>query len=147
MEVAIGADHRGFQMKAYIKQYVVGHDDPIAWIDVGTMSDERTDYPVYAAKVVRLMLTKEAQYGILLCGSGAGMAIVANRFPGLFAGVAWNPEVAKMIKEDDKTNILVLPTDFIDDEMGAKICNAWLSATFKGGRYQKRIDMINALKL
>ncbi len=147
MEIVIGADHRGFEMKALIKQYVVGNDDPIAWIDVGTDNDERSDYPIYAAKAVRALLTKEATKAILLCASGIGMAIVANRFPSIYAGIAWNEQVARAAKEDDNCNVLVLPASFIDDETAIASCNAWLGATFKGGRYQKRIDMIDAIKV
>lgn len=146
MEIAIGADHRGFEMKAYLKQYVIAGDDPIAWIDVGADSNEPSDYPIFAAKVVRAILTKEAQYGILLCGTGIGMSIVANRFSTIYAGLAWDEEVARLSREDDNTNVLVLPADFVDNDAAIKICNAWLSAHFKGGRHQKRIDMINALK-
>ena len=147
MQIAIGADHRGFEMKAYVKQYVVGEDDPIAWVDVGADTDESSDYPIFAAKVVRALLTQEAQYGILLCGSGVGMAIAANRFPSMYAAVAWNEQVARMSREDDNANILVLPADFISNEDAVKICNAWLSGVFKQGKYQRRIDMIDALKV
>ncbi len=146
MNIAIGADHRGFQCKAYIKQYVVGIEDPIAWIDVGAENDERSDYPLFARAVVQTMQDKEAERGVLICGSGVGMAIVANRFSGMFAGVAWNDDVARLSREDDKTNILVIPSDFVSHEQAAGMVNAWLSGVFKGGRYQERVDMINAMK-
>lgn len=146
MNIAIGADHRGFQYKAYIKQYVVGGDDPIAWIDVGATNEERSDYPIFAHAVVKVMQEQEAPLGILLCGSGVGMAILANRFTGMFAGVAWNEEIARVSREDDNTNILVIPADFVTTELAARIVNTWLVARFKGGRYQQRIDMINEVK-
>ncbi len=146
MIIAIGADHRGFQYKAYIKQYVVGGDDPIVWIDVGATSEDRSDYPIFARAAVKVMEDKEATLGILLCGSGVGMAILANRFPGMFAGVAWNEDIARASREDDNTNILVIPADFVSVEQTARIVNAWLTARFKGGRYQQRIDMINEVK-
>ena len=147
MNIAIGADHRGFECKTHLKQYVVGIDDPIIWIDVGTMNDERVDYPPYATAVVDALKRKEADIGILICGSGVGMAVVANRYHGMFAGVAWNEEISRLSKEHDKTNILVIPSDFVSLDQAVAITNAWLKAEFKGGRYQERIDMINALKL
>lgn len=146
MNIAIGADHRGFQYKAFIKQYVVGAEDPIAWIDVGAPNEERSDYPIFARAVVKVLQDNEATVGILLCGSGVGMAILANRFQGMFAGVAWNEEIARVSREDDNTNILVIPADFVTTELAVRIVNAWLAARFKGGRYQQRIDMINQVK-
>jgi len=147
MNIAIGADHRGFTCKAYIKQYVVGGDDPIAWIDVGAPDEERSDYPVFAESVCRSILQGEAKKGVLICGSGIGMAIVANRFPSIYAGVAWNEDVGRLSKEHDNTNVLVIPSDFVSHEQAAAIINAWLTAEFKGGRYQERLDMINGLKV
>ena len=131
------------EMKTYLKQYVVGIDDPIAWIDVGTDNQDRTDYPLFAEKVIKTIQSGEAQLGILLCGTGIGMAIAANRFKNMRAGVVWNEAIARRVKEEDNVNVLVLPSDFVDNELAVKICNAWLAATFKGGRYQERLDMIN----
>jgi len=143
VNIVIGADHRGFQYKAYIKQYVVGSDDPIAWVDVGANNEERSDYPIFARAAVEVIKEKDAQLGILLCGSGVGMAILANRYVGMFAGVAWNEEIARASREDDNTNILVIPADFVSAEQTVRIVNAWLNARFKGGRYQERIAMID----
>ncbi len=145
MNVVIGADHNGFACKAYIKQYVVGIDDPIAWIDVGASDDERSDYPVFAELACQVLLRGEAQRGVLICGSGIGMAIVANRFTEIYAGVAWNDDVAQVSYEHDKTNVLVIPSDFVSHEQAASMVNAWLGAVFQGGRHQERIDMIDAL--
>jgi ribose 5-phosphate isomerase B len=147
VNIAIGADHRGFEYKSYIKQKVTKvHNELIVWIDVGTNNNERSDYPAFAKAAVQVMQKKEADYAILICGSGVGMAITANRFTGIFAGVAWNQEIARVSKEDDDTNILVIPSDFVQKEHLVDIVQAWLLATFKEGRYQKRIDMINAIK-
>lgn len=147
MNIAIGADHRGFECKAYLKQYVVGKDDPIVWIDVGAFDDERSDYPVFAEAVSLSMLKGEAERGVLICGSGVGMAIVANRYHSLLAGVAWNEEVACQGREHDKTNILVIPSDFVTKEQAVALVNTWLEAEFKGGRYQERVDMIHKIKV
>jgi len=101
MKIAIGADHNGFAAKKYIQQQLPDID----WLDVGTFNEERTDYPIFAKKVSKAILNGEAQEGVLLCGTGVGMAIAANRFPGIYAGLAWNEEIARLSKEDDNVNI------------------------------------------
>ena len=140
MKIAIGADHRGFEQKQRIISYFASQ---IEFIDVGTDSMDRTDYPLYARKVVDLMAKQEVDAGILLCGSGMGMAIAANRYKDIYAGVVWNKEIARMAKEDDNINLLVLPSDFIQNDQLIPIVNAWLQATFKGGRYAERLAMID----
>lgn len=145
MNIAIGADHRGFILKAHIKQYVVGNDDPIVWIDVGAENENRSDFPEYTKKVCDTIKNQEAQLGILICGSGIGMSIAANRFNHIYAALVWNDEVAQSSKEDNNANVLVLPADFISGDQAVVMINAWLKTTFKGGRYQQRIDMIDAL--
>lgn len=143
MNIAIGADHRGFDHKEYIKKQVNLPERPISWIDVGATSKDRSDYPIFAHLVVKEMEQGTADCGVLICGSGIGMAITANRTPGIYAGVAWNKEVASVGKEHDNTNILVLPSDFVSKEQSAQLVIAWLQARFKEGRYQERLDMID----
>ena len=146
MKIAIGADHNGFAGKEYIKQHFLINDDPIEWIDVGTFDEERTDYPIFAQKVCNAMLEGQADKGILLCGTGIGMSIAANRFENIYAGLAWNEDVARLSREDDNTNILVLPSDYVSHELMVKMVHSWLAATFKGGRHQERIAMIDRLR-
>ncbi len=143
--IAIGADHRGFAMKAFLQQEQLLPGVAITWIDVGAYSNERSDYPFFAVPVVRALLEQRAQYGILLCGSGIGMAIVANRFCGIYAGLAWNEEIARQAKEDDNVNVLVLPSDYIDNKKARAILCAWLGSEFKHGRYERRIALIDTL--
>lgn len=139
MKIAIGADHNGFQAKEYLKQALADME----WLDMGTSNEERTDYPIFAKKVSEAILNGEAQQGILLCGTGVGMAIVANRFSGIYAGLVWNEEVARLAKEDDNVNVLVLPADFLSHEQMDAMVRAWLSAQFNEGRYAERIAMID----
>jgi len=141
MKIAIGSDHRGFEHKSLIIQKI----NTISWIDVGCFSAERCDYPVFAKLIVNKIIKKEADLGILLCGSGIGMAITANRFAGIYAGLCWNSKVARAAKEDDNINILVLPSDYISHQESLEIINTWLNTQFKGGRYQARLDMIDNL--
>ncbi len=141
MKIAIGSDHRGFDQKNIILNYYNSYPG-VDLIDVGTKSEDRTDYPIFAHKVVTLMEKGQADLGILLCGSGVGMAIAANRHKLIYAGVAWNKEVARVGREHDNINLLVLPSDFISDDEVISIIAAWMKASFFGGRYQERLDLI-----
>ncbi len=139
MKISIGADHRGFLLKqAIIKRLL-----DISWLDVGTDSTARTDYPIYAQRVCRDLTEKKADLGILICGSGVGICIAANRYKGIYAALCWNSDVARMAKEDDGANVLVLPADFISEQEAFAIINAWLKASFKAGVYQKRLALID----
>ena len=140
MKIGIGADHRGFLHKEFIKQHI----QSVEWIDVGTSNQDRTDYPIFSDKVVNLMLTHTVDVGVLICGSGGGMAIAANRHKNIYAVVAWNTEVARRCKQEDNANILVLPSDFISCDEAVAIINQWLAQEFKGERYAERIAMIDA---
>jgi ribose 5-phosphate isomerase B len=139
MKIAIGADHRGFLHKEFIKE----HMRSIEWVDVGTHNEERTDYPIFADKVVQLMLSHTVSAGVLLCASGGGMAVAANRYNHIYAVVAWNDEIAKQSKLEDNANILVLPSDFVSCEDSVNMIDLWLAQDFKGGRYAERIAMID----
>ena len=145
MKIAIGADHRGFACKSYIKQYVVGTDDSVVWIDVGADDDERSDFPLFTKKVCELIVGGEVDRGILICGSGIGMSIAVNRYKNIYGALVWNEDVARLSKEHNNANVLILPADFVSTEEAASMVNSWLKATFKEGRYQMRIDMIDAL--
>ncbi len=142
--LAIGSDHRGFELKNLLKDFANFGPHTIEWIDVGTFTPDRTDYPLYTLKVVNLIRYHEADKGIMLCGSGIGVAIAANRFKEIYAGVAWNEKVARSAMEDDNVNILSLPADYLTIHEVPAIVEAWLSAEFKKGRYQERLDMVDS---
>lgn len=141
MKIAIGSDHRGFLHKELIKKEMTS----IEWIDVGTHNQERTDYPIFADQVVTSMCNHDADYGVLLCASGGGMAIAANRYKYIYAVVAWNKEVARQCKQEDNANVLVLPADFISCDDAVIMIKEWLAQEFKGGRYAQRIAMIDKI--
>jgi ribose 5-phosphate isomerase B len=141
MKIVIGADHRGYGLKQEIQKIMTD----IKWDDCGTVSSEVTDYPAYAHCAVRKVLTGVAPYGILLCGTGAGMAIAANRHPGIYAALVWNEEVAKRAKEEDYANILVIPSDYVSTQQAVAMITVWLEATSKEGRYKERIMQIDTI--
>ncbi len=139
MKIAIGADHRGFAHKESIKQAFAD----VEWIDVGAYNDERSDYPLFARKVVQAMQDKRAVCGILLCGTGVGMAVTANRYNQIYAALVWNEEIARQSKSHDNANILVLPSDYISPDQAVAMIRAWLATEFLVGRYAERINMID----
>jgi ribose 5-phosphate isomerase B len=141
MNIAIGTDHRGFQHKEYIKLQM----QSISWIDVGAYDEERSDYPLFAQRVCEAMQTQTADVGILICATGVGMAIAANRYPKIYAALAWNIEIALQSKTHDGANVLVLPSDYVSYEEAVDMIEVWLHAAFRGERYQQRLAMIDKL--
>lgn len=141
MIIALGSDHHGVAYKELIKNKFPAH----TWIDVGCHSAALCDYPIYAQAVVQAITSGKAQAGVLLCGTGVGMAIAANRCAGIYAGLAWNEEIARLNKEHDNVNVLVLPADYVTDTQVVAMVNAWLQASFLGGRHQERMEEIDRL--
>lgn len=145
IKIAIGSDHRGFAHKKAIQKSLCVNTVSIEWLDVGTYSSDRCDYPIYASKVAALVAGGNADRGILICGSSIGMAIVANRYHGIYAAQVWNVEIARFAAEHDNVNILSIPSDFVSSEQACLMISVWLQATFLGGHYQKRIDLIDKI--
>lgn len=145
MKLAIGADHRGFAIKEYIKKHITEQSDDIVWLDVGAFNDERSDYPVFAKAVAQALVDGEVEGGVLLCGSGAGVAMGANRFKGIYAALVWNDDLAREAKEHDHANVLALPADYISGEQAVSMIRTWLGAQELNGRYQERVDMLDTL--
>lgn len=141
MKLAIGSDHRGYTLKARIIETL----DTIEWNDVGCFSPDSCDYPEYAKKVVTALRSGAASAGVLLCGTGVGMAIAANRFNGIYAALAWNAEIARLSKEHDNANVLVLPARYLIPDHACLMIREWSEAVFAGGRHQRRIEHIDTL--
>lgn len=142
--IAIGSDHGGYKLKEEIKKYL--DEIGMAYKDFGTDSEERTDYPIYAQKVSESIVKKECDKGILLCKSGCGMAIVANKYKGIRAGLVVNEKEARFAKADDDINVITISGNNTSIEEAIKIIRMWLGTEFKGGRYQERIEMINHIE-
>jgi ribose 5-phosphate isomerase B len=138
--IPIGADHAGFQLKERLVQELraLGYEP----LDLGTSSAESVDYPDFAHPVAARVERGEAKRGILLCGTGLGMAYAANRHPGVRAAVAWNPEVAGLAREHNDANVLVLPARFLSEREGVEILKRWLDTPFEGGRHSRRLEKI-----
>lgn len=144
MKIAIGNDHVALKMKLQIKEYL--QENEIEVIDVGTHSSERCDYPIYGEKVAQLVVSGKADYGILICGTGVGISLSANKVNGIRACVCSEPYSAKLSKQHNNTNILAFGSRVIGIELAKMIVNEWLNAEYEGGRHQKRIDMLTAIE-
>ena len=143
-KVALAADHAGFEEKEKIKRTL--DNLGVEYIDMGTTSTDSVDYPDFAKKVGDAVSKGEVDSGLLVCGSGTGMAIAANKVKGVRAAVAWNPDIARLAREHNDANILSLPARFMSDEEAAKVLKAWFDASFEGGRHAKRVEKIEELE-
>ena len=143
MKYFIAADHAGIDIKKYVKELfeTKGHEV----IDLGPFSKERVDYPDYAAKVCQEVINNKQSKGILICGSGIGMSMAANKFDGIRAALCHNEYSARMAREHNDANIICLGERVRGYGMIEAIVEAWLEASFEGGRHEGRVEKINAL--
>ena len=139
--IPIGADHAGYALKERLVSELrrLGYEP----LDLGTHSAESTDYPDYAHQVAARVEHHDAERGVLLCGTGLGMSYAANRHPGVRAAVAWTPEVARLAREHNDANVLILPARFVSPEDGVEILRTWLATDFAGGRHARRVAKID----
>ncbi|HEV2786202.1 MAG TPA: ribose 5-phosphate isomerase B [Solirubrobacteraceae bacterium] len=140
MRIAIASDHAGFELKEHVKSQLqdAGHDV----VDVGTDSDESTDYPSYARPAAQLVAEGDAERGVLVCGSGVGVSIVANKVPGVRAVNAHDPEEAQLARAHNDVNVVTLSGKRIDAEAADQIVQAFLEGEFEGGRHARRVELI-----
>lgn len=143
MRIAIGSDHAGFPLKEELMEWIKQQSIEVS--DQGTWSPDSVDYPDFAGKVAASVLQRESDCGILICGSGNGMAMAANKFPEIRAALCWNPEISALARQHNDANILVMPGRFLSLEEAIAITTAYLSASFEGGRHQGRIDKMKNL--
>ena len=142
--IAIGSDHGGYKLKEEIKKYL--DEKGIEFRDFGTVSEERVDYPEIAKEVSKSVQKKEAEFGILICKTGLGMSIVANKFKGIRCAVCHNENTAKYARLHNNANILALSGQDLTVNDAMCILRMWLATEFEGGRHQNRIDMIEEIE-
>lgn len=143
-KIALGADHAGFEEKEKVKKTL--EELGIEYEDMGTMTPESVDYPDYAQKVAESVSSGKYEQGLLVCGSGTGMAIAANKVRGVRAAVAWSPEIAALARQHNDANILSLPARFLSEAQSADIVKAFFESEFEGGRHGKRVDKIKGIE-
>lgn len=144
MVIGIGNDHVALELKKEITAHLV--ERGITVKNYGTDSEERCDYPIYGEKVANAVVSGEVDLGILLCGTGVGISIAANKVKGIRAVVCSEPYSAQLSKQHNNTNILALGARVVGPALGKMIVDSWVNATFLGGRHQGRIDMITDLE-
>jgi len=142
--ILLGSDHGGINLKEAVKELL--KERALLFDDCGTDNGDSVDYPDYGEKVASRVSSGSADAGILFCGTGIGMSIVANKFPNVRAALVTDPFMARMAKEHNNANILVLGGRVIDNIRAREIVSAWLDASFEGGRHQVRLDKIAALE-
>lgn len=138
--VAIGGDHAGYTYKAALLQYLEGKGYRTK--DFGTYSEASVDYPDFAHPVAEMVEKGEARLGILLCGSGNGVAITANKHQGIRASICWIPELAKLARQHNNANILCIPCRFVSLEVAKTMVDEFLDTAFEGGRHASRVGKI-----
>jgi ribose 5-phosphate isomerase B len=143
MKIIIGCDHAGLELKEKLVRHLkqLGLDVE----DIGTHDTSPVDYPQYAAQVARTVASGDVERGILVCGSGIGMCMTANRFKGVRAVQVSEPLSAKMSRRHNDSNILCLGGRFVGEALAFEITDVWLNEPFEGGRHQKRVDLIDGL--
>ncbi len=139
LKIALGSDHGGYRLKEKIKARLALLGVQVE--DFGTNSRESVDYPIYAKKVCTAVLEKSVDFGILVCGTGLGMSICANKIKGIRAVTPENTFSAKMARAHNNSNVLTLGERVLGEELAFEIVSAFLNAKYEGGRHQKRIDM------
>lgn len=140
LKIAIGSDHGGFELKAKIAEYLEGKGIEIK--DFGTFTNESCDYPVFAKEVATEVANGSFNRGILICGTGIGVSIVANKVKGIRAALCFDAFCAKMSREHNNANILCLGQRVLSKDLALEIVDIWLKTDFEGGRHQRRVDLI-----
>ena len=142
--IAIGCDHGGYKLKEELKKYM--DEKNIEYRDCGTMSEESIDYPNIAKKVAKSVQSKECEKGILICRSGIGMSMCANKYKGIRCAVCYKEETAKYARMHNDSNILALGADYITTNEAICIFRMWLATEFEGGRHEERLKLIEEIE-
>lgn len=140
MKIAIGCDHAAFSLKEKLKPYLVSKGYELK--DFGCYSEERADYPDFAHLVAKGVENKEFEFGLLMCGSGNGISMAANKHKGIRAALCWMPEIAELARQHNDANILTLPARYMSEEDAKKCIDIFFTTAFEGGRHFDRVKKI-----
>ncbi|HEY7041239.1 MAG TPA: ribose 5-phosphate isomerase B [Methylomirabilota bacterium] len=143
--IALGADHAGYGLKEALKAWLINHGYQV--LDLGTHSTESVDYPDYAALVAESVVDHKVERGLLICGTGIGMSMVANKVPGVRAALCGDLYTARMSREHNDANVLVLGGRLMGTDMAADILQAWLQTEFAAGRHARRVEKIADIEM
>ena len=140
--IAIGSDHAGYEYKEMLVDYLVSEGYQVE--DVGPFSADSVDYPDFIHPVAEKIESHQAELGIILCGSGNGAAITANKHQAIRAAIAWNEDLATLARQHNDANILSIPARFVSKELAVAMVDVFLKTEFEGGRHQRRVDKMTA---
>jgi len=140
--IAIGGDHAGFTYKSLLTKLLQGLGHQVQ--DFGPGSEASVDYPDHVHPLAKAVVNKEVDFGILICGSGNGVAMTANKYPEVRAALCWQTDLAKLAREHNDANILCIPARFVSEETAEEMVKVFLSTEFEGGRHQNRVNKIAA---
>lgn len=144
MRIAIGSDHGGYALKENVKKYL--EEKGYEVLDFGTHSLDSCHYPEFGEKVARSVANKESEYGIVICTSGEGIMMAANKVPGIRCGLAYNDEVAALMRQHNNANVIAFGAKFMKEEDVKRRIDIFLNTEFEGGRHQLRVEMIDKIK-
>ena len=142
LEVGIASDHAGYELKEFLKSEL---SDLVNFKDFGTDSEDSVDYPDFIHPLAYEVNDGKIQKGIIICGTGNGAAMTANKYVNVRAALCWNTDIARLARQHNNANIISLPARFIDKEYAVEIVDVFLNTEFEGGRHQRRIDKINKI--
>ena len=144
MNISIGCDHAGFELKESVKKFLIDTGHMIR--DEGTFDKKSTDYPDFAASVARTVSEGQSERGILICGTGIGMSIVANKLARVRAALCHSVETASLSRQHNDSNVLAIGARILETDLALAIVQAWVETKFDGGRHQERIEKIQSLE-
>lgn len=143
INIAIGTDHRGHALKSKIIDHLAANGDVLV-MDMGAHTEESVDYPDFAHPVAEAVESGDAKLGIVICGTGNGVAMAVNKHQNIRAGLCWNNEIAALIRQHNDANIIAIPGSYVDDATAIQMVDTFLSTEFEGGRHARRVDKICA---
>ena len=138
--IGLASDHAGYALKLFVKQYL--EEKGLPYKDYGTLNEESCDYPDFGHALARGIEQGEVFPGIAICGSGEGISMTLNKHQQIRAGLAWQPEIAHLIRQHNDANVLVMPGRFIDNDMARRIMDEFFQTDFEGGRHPRRVEKI-----
>jgi ribose 5-phosphate isomerase B len=143
MKIAIGSDHAAFPLKEAVRKHLIENGHNV--VDMGTYSLDRVDYPVYGEKVAKSVVLGEVERGVVICGTGAGISMAANKVPGVRCALASEPYTAVLSRQHNDANILAMGARVVGEGLAFMIVDQFLSTPYEGGRHAKRVEMLAAL--
>lgn len=140
MKIAIGNDHAGTELKQQVLRYLEENNHTV--INVGTDSDESVDYPDFAHQVGKMVNENETEMGVVICGSGNGVNITVNKYPGVRSALCWTTEIAALARQHNNANVIAIPARFVSNTLALEMVKVFFETNFEGGRHSRRVDKI-----